>query len=355
MADGVGNLGGIDANVGVGGGEAEVGHFGPENGQFLAAFALFIDFLAQPFDGPAKINEPAFQAFDKRPAEGADGVGIVRIGVEPLHVVVQHRRRGAKPFLHIVQTGIVFKSVQVIVQRQPFDGHAFFQGIGPADVGAPIQIVADPARHRQQLRRQALPVVGIGTPGDGKQDAIGPAERVPDVADGHQRKVHLVVQGDRVGGAVGCFGGLADQVVQAFVAIIFIAAAGQVGEDAGQARGYGKGRVRGDDDAEDFAFDGCLKNFKSHRFPISAPRLRFEQGTKRVIVFSRAAFTDITTKLSRPIGEGVNRHQPDQFGQAREVGAAFLNQAGNMQGDIAHRRLKVVRRRRFFQFSQLIR
>ena len=76
------------------------------------------------------------------------------------------------------------------------------QRVGPFDVRPPVQVIADPARHRDQAGRQLGPAVGIMACRHVMDDGVEPPQGRLDIADRDQRQVVLARQAQVRIGAV---------------------------------------------------------------------------------------------------------------------------------------------------------
>ena len=198
------------------------------------------------------------------------------------------------------------------------------QRVPPADIGAAVGVVADPARQDDRPRARGEPAVRPDAARRVQQRAGQGVERVAAVGDCLHRRIEFFCEGRAVwavadeAGAVG-------------------APARRFGQRCKHGTRQGERRMGGEHGRETRPFDALAKRAPGHRTVIGiGPDQACGERDHLLADDAGIGTADIGGKPPRPGGERVVAKMPDDRGDARQGQLALVGQPGDRQGDGEH-------------------
>ncbi len=277
LADRVVQLAGVQAGMGVRHAEAVGPDLGAQHQKAVAQRRIVArrQGALDQLDQLAGIDQPGRAAGMHRPG-GARQLGRPALGARGPRALLEHQdlvvglldRQGEprrQQLQQVAQPGIAgdqcaqgARLLEIALQLQHLDPQALGEGHGPGNVGAAVQVVADPAGNRQKPGAELVPALRIDLLGDLEHQAIHLVQDLVQIGDRHQRLAVLLVQIERPGGAVLAPADLVQEALAAGGAgrpALAVQAERQLDQGVLQGLRQGEGRVRGDHDAEAVALD----------------------------------------------------------------------------------------------------
>ena len=217
----------------------------------------------------------------------------------------------------------------IALELQDLDPEALGEGRGPGNVGAAVEVVADPAREGDEARAELGPALRVELSRDLEDQLVNLAQRRVQVDQGAQRLTVLLGEVER---AVGTMLALADRA-QLRLAVRRIARLRQrqLAQEDAELLGEREGRVRGDDDAEALALDALAEGLEGDAPAAAIPGEALDQLPDRGPVGVPAALAEIAPEAAGPAQEGQRGEALDQLLDRGERQLAGIEAAAEVE------------------------